>query len=226
MRQYFILKNNEKVGPLPVDQLLQQGLTPSSMVWAEGMENWQPASQVAELANLFNPQPAASVPHVAPAPQPANNPLQKIFKIILYVILGLTSLYGLIMFFFSFGVMAAFVFPGLVLMFMSMAIIAITIIAVVRMIKNQKFGFLTLGFFALVFFFSLLSMIVFPDDASVIFLWLFICGLMGIPCAIFATIPINNFGGGFSKLLKEPEVIDYVLLGIYAMFATLILFTY
>ena len=129
------------------------------------------------------------------------------------------------MFFLSFGVMAGYVFPGLVLMFMSMAIIAITIIAVVRMIKNQKFGFLTLGFFALVFFFSLLSMIVFPDDASVIFLWLFICGLMGIPCAIFATIPINNFGGGFSKLLKEPEVIDYVLLGIYAMFATLILFT-
>ena len=137
--------------------------------------------------------------------------------------LGLTSLFGLIIFFVSFGIMAWHVGYGLMLMLYGISIVAITIVAVVRMIKNQNFGFLTLGFFVLLFFFSLVAMIIHSNDgASWFFLYLFIYGLMGMPCALFASVPMNDFAGGFKKLLKEATVLDYILLGVYTLFAIIV----
>lgn len=250
MKQFFILKNNQQVGPMTVDQLVQQGLAPNSMVWTEGMASWLPASQVPELAYYFA-QPAAPAPQEAPAPaaapapaqqqpmqapyqqpyqqpyqpqampdtvpQPANNTLQKVFKIILYVILGLTSVFGLSVFIISFLILfrMSSVLPGLSLMFFAISIIAITIIAVIRMIKNEKFGFLTLGFFAVLFLFLPFGLYTWYFKS------LFICGLMGLPCALFASVPLNDFGGGLKNLLKEATVIDYVLLGIFSLFTLL-----
>ena len=46
MKQYFFVKDNQKMGPVPFEQLLANGLTPESLVWSEGMANWTPAGQV------------------------------------------------------------------------------------------------------------------------------------------------------------------------------------
>jgi len=56
MAQYFLGINNQRIGPLPIDQLIANGLTPDTLVWCSGMSGWAPAREVAELAHLFAPQ--------------------------------------------------------------------------------------------------------------------------------------------------------------------------
>lgn len=55
---YFILVNNQQQGPYSVSELRSRALTPETLVWAAGMEQWRPACQVDELRVLF--QSAAS----------------------------------------------------------------------------------------------------------------------------------------------------------------------
>ena len=53
MAQYFIAINNQQMGPFALDQLLANGLTPETLVWANGMANWTKAQDVPEVAALF-----------------------------------------------------------------------------------------------------------------------------------------------------------------------------
>jgi len=85
MNFYFAEGSTQK-GPYPVDQLIAQGLRRDSLVWREGMVQWQRADTVAELAGLFNnapqagsyqqgsygqpPSPAAQPPYPAQHQQP------------------------------------------------------------------------------------------------------------------------------------------------------------
>ncbi|BAZ33169.1 membrane protease subunit, stomatin/prohibitin family protein [Cylindrospermum sp. NIES-4074] len=55
--QWYISHNGQRLGPFTPEQLVQQGLTTQTYVWRGGMQDWQPASQVSELASLL-----ASVP--------------------------------------------------------------------------------------------------------------------------------------------------------------------
>lgn len=55
--QWYMAKNGQQVGPTDVQQLMQQGLTPDTMVWCTGMASWQPAAQVSAFAGLFPPPP-------------------------------------------------------------------------------------------------------------------------------------------------------------------------
>lgn len=72
MKQYFLVINGEKSGPFTIDQLATQQLTPQTLVWTEGMSDWAPAQQFAELSSLFAPQaPSAPTPE---APQPTATP--------------------------------------------------------------------------------------------------------------------------------------------------------
>ena len=49
--------------PVPTDELLRMRLPPSTLVWRDGLENWQPISATAELT-------AAEPPRVAKPPPP------------------------------------------------------------------------------------------------------------------------------------------------------------
>ncbi len=62
--QWHLSRNGQNFGPFDANQLPQQGLTPDSYVWRNGMANWLPASQVSELAYLLNspPPPPPSSP--------------------------------------------------------------------------------------------------------------------------------------------------------------------
>ena len=56
MSQYYIGKDNKRLGPFPLEQLLANGLTPDTLVWCSGMPGWQRACEVPEVAALFAPQ--------------------------------------------------------------------------------------------------------------------------------------------------------------------------
>lgn len=52
MAQYYIGKNNERLGPFPVEQLIANGITPDTLVWCTGMPGWAKAKDVPEVAEL------------------------------------------------------------------------------------------------------------------------------------------------------------------------------
>lgn len=53
---YFMIINNQQVGPFVVGELLQKGLKADTQVWKNGMANWTPAAQIPELQVLFRSQ--------------------------------------------------------------------------------------------------------------------------------------------------------------------------
>jgi len=67
---YYIGEGAEQRGPFTVDQLRGMALHPDTLVWHEGMPQWQPARTVAELQHLFNASP--SVPPMASAAGPVS----------------------------------------------------------------------------------------------------------------------------------------------------------
>lgn len=54
---FYILINNSKQGPFPVEELANRKITPNTMVWAIGFSNWKPAKQVPELSDLLSSLP-------------------------------------------------------------------------------------------------------------------------------------------------------------------------
>jgi TM2 domain-containing membrane protein YozV len=82
--EYFMADGNVQKGPFPVEQLLAQGLQRESLVWREGMPQWQKAETVPELTGLFTgyqqqyapppPPPAGSGFAQPPPPAPFGQP--------------------------------------------------------------------------------------------------------------------------------------------------------
>ena len=72
--QYWAVIDNERKGPMTFEELKEIGITPSTLVWKEGLENWVPAKDVEELAPLFEeiPLPPPSVPR--PEQEPEQEP--------------------------------------------------------------------------------------------------------------------------------------------------------
>lgn len=58
-RMWYYLRESEQIGPVGVDELLRlldEGtITPDTYIWAEGMPEWLPAGQVAELGGRMTP---------------------------------------------------------------------------------------------------------------------------------------------------------------------------
>jgi hypothetical protein len=82
--KYFIIENNQQVGPFSIYELKDKGITSDTLVWAEGMKEWTPPWQVEELkAFLYNTTSTSTPPPVPPvtpqptadAPQPTPSPL-------------------------------------------------------------------------------------------------------------------------------------------------------
>ena len=66
MKQYYYVDgNNQQQGPIDAAQLPSFGVTTKTLVWCEGMANWQAAGEIPELASLF----AAKQPEIPVQPQ-------------------------------------------------------------------------------------------------------------------------------------------------------------
>ena len=51
---YFVDKDRVRQGPFSIDELRNQEILPTSLVWYKGMEKWQKAEDVPDLADLFS----------------------------------------------------------------------------------------------------------------------------------------------------------------------------
>ena len=60
MSQYYMAVGTAQQGPFPREQLLTRGLRPDTIVWTEGMAQWQRADSIPELASLFVATPVAA----------------------------------------------------------------------------------------------------------------------------------------------------------------------
>lgn len=65
--KFFVAQGQRQLGPFEPHELAAQGLDPQTLVWREGMAQWQPAASVPDLRHLFG----GSVPPPPPVqPQP------------------------------------------------------------------------------------------------------------------------------------------------------------
>lgn len=113
---YYISTDGiEKIGPISLDQLSQYNLTPDTLVWCSGMDNWCHASQVEELTPYLEaqaqpqPQPQPwqqpkpqqhfqAQPWQQPLQEPEPQPLttsQKVFRAFLFIPTIVTMLFGI-----------------------------------------------------------------------------------------------------------------------------------
>ena len=53
-KQYYLGIDNQQLGPFHKDELLLNGMTEETLVWTEGMSDWLPAKEVAELSSLLS----------------------------------------------------------------------------------------------------------------------------------------------------------------------------
>ena len=62
--EFYYLIGNERKGPFSISELKYVGLKDETLVWAEGLEDWKPASEVEELQILIKtpPIPNSSMP--------------------------------------------------------------------------------------------------------------------------------------------------------------------
>ena len=66
--KYYMHTGGQQLGPFEESELPSHGLTASTMVWREGMPDWEAASQVPELSHLL--PPSQQPPGYQPQPQP------------------------------------------------------------------------------------------------------------------------------------------------------------
>ena len=52
-KEYYIVVNDNRVGPLSFEQLGDRGLEPSTLVWTSGLADWTRADCIPELAPLL-----------------------------------------------------------------------------------------------------------------------------------------------------------------------------
>lgn len=64
---YFMAVGNERRGPYETNQLLAAGLRPETLVWTDGMAQWQRADAVPELRALLQTSAAPPATYTPPA---------------------------------------------------------------------------------------------------------------------------------------------------------------
>ena len=50
---YYVDENRQQAGPCDLETLLERGITESTLVWKQGMTDWQPARNVPEVADAL-----------------------------------------------------------------------------------------------------------------------------------------------------------------------------
>lgn len=109
--KFFVILNNQQEGPYTIAQLAEMGISAETLVWIEGMKDWQPAWTVSELRYILNEktneyrntsstgirQETAIPPTPPSAPykeekKPQNHYLLKIFGVLVLLLLVIMAL--------------------------------------------------------------------------------------------------------------------------------------
>lgn len=84
---YFYVKNGVSEGPFSAEELIKL-ITPDSLIWTEGMTEWTPASEVAQIGEMFATDteeetkivPPVFTPPTFEAAPPAQGPQPPVFE--------------------------------------------------------------------------------------------------------------------------------------------------
>jgi hypothetical protein len=57
VKEYFIVKDKNQLGPFTISELEEQGITNNTLVWKNGMKEWIRALEVDELKNIIKQTP-------------------------------------------------------------------------------------------------------------------------------------------------------------------------
>jgi len=57
MLKYFFYNGDVKEGPIVLDELKRKDIKPNTLIWHEGLENWQEANSFDELREIFELRP-------------------------------------------------------------------------------------------------------------------------------------------------------------------------
>ena len=113
--KFFVILNNQQEGPYTIAQLAEMGISSETLVWKEGMKDWQPAWTVSELRYILNENTSAktneyrnaystgmqqetAVPPTPPSTpyrekkKPQNHYLLKIFGVLVLLLLIIMTL--------------------------------------------------------------------------------------------------------------------------------------
>lgn len=63
--KYYIVENNQAIGPFEVEELVARSIKPTDLVWCEGMSQWTSVSEVAEIMDVMNAG-SQTIPPVVP----------------------------------------------------------------------------------------------------------------------------------------------------------------
>jgi hypothetical protein len=97
MKKYFILIDDKRLGPFSIDELRNQDISKSTLVWQEGYEEWKLASDVNELNQLI---------FKLPPPPPKNKVFERSYK----TAIEIKSISRLIAYSFGIGLFSFFIF--------------------------------------------------------------------------------------------------------------------
>lgn len=68
-KKYYYSDGNQTFGPFSLDELANQKISPSTIVWYDGLQDWQAGGELSELATLF-PKPPPLPRQTTPPPIP------------------------------------------------------------------------------------------------------------------------------------------------------------
>lgn len=85
---YFYVKNGVSEGPFSAEELIKL-ITPDTLIWTEGMTEWTPASEVAQIGEMFATDieeetkiaPPVFTPPTFEAAPPAQDPQPPVFEV-------------------------------------------------------------------------------------------------------------------------------------------------
>lgn len=60
-REYYVYINKEQLGPVDGEKLKELDLTPDTLVWYDGLDEWVPASEAPGIQWLFNGEPEPEI---------------------------------------------------------------------------------------------------------------------------------------------------------------------
>lgn len=81
MSSWYIVYNGQNIGPMTKENLLAYHPTRDTLVWKEGMPNWQPLYMVPELMELINGYPSSpNMPPYPGAAMPPQTPFNAVYS--------------------------------------------------------------------------------------------------------------------------------------------------
>ncbi len=86
MHTYYFVIDGQQYGPTQLDQVAALDITPSTLTWHEGLENWIKASDIPEIADILTQKRNMSTADMhdtqiqveKPASQPTNDSIQPV----------------------------------------------------------------------------------------------------------------------------------------------------